>query len=464
MKLLFKGDSRVIKIVKKISLPADAEYRLSLFVHPFETEGRHFLRHSLTKQVFELDAEEWAALQAGAPSAEVRDELALNRFLVEKDYDEIAQYRMVLSTLRTMTKTSKGIVTYTVLPTTACNARCVYCYEEGIVPVTMTPEIVDATVDFICRTKAEGKIHIDWFGGEPLLGASIISSICRALKERGVEFDSGITTNATLLTPEIAQEAKDLWLLKKAQVSMDGARPDYAKRKNYIDPSRHNYDGAMRAVELLADAGVHVVLRCNYDSENLPRVDEFLNECHERFGGRENVSIYLAQLFQSGEDKSAGKLYLTAAEKTKALEEMGFSVPVGLERYMRSRYCMADSLGTSIIISPDGTLHRCEHYVDRDPVGTIFDEEPPSWTRSGETIADICLECPFLPDCTPFRRTSCPVKPEHCMEQKALETDRSLLALLKAEEKKEAEAASQTGSEADDEPVTEEATPRGDLC
>jgi hypothetical protein len=63
-----------------------------------------------------------------------------------------------------------------------------------------------------------------------------------------------------------------------------------------------------------------------------------------------------------------------------------------------------------------------------------------------------------------FRRTSCPVKPEHCMEQKALETDRSLLALLKAEEKKEAEAASQTGSEVDDEPVTEEATPRGDLC
>ncbi len=50
------------------------------------------------------------------------------------------------------------------------------------------------------------------------------------------------------------------------------------------------------------------------------------------------------------------------------------------------------------------------------------------------------------------------------MEQKALETDRSLLALLKAEEKKEAEAASQTGSEVDDEPVTEEATPRGDLC
>jgi sulfatase maturation enzyme AslB (radical SAM superfamily) len=247
------------------------------------------------------------SLPAKAKAGEGYDELIESMFLVPEGRDETAFYNGVSRVMRAY-NAKKGWRLFTVLPTTACNARCVYCYEEGIVPVTMTPEIVDATVDFICRTKAEGKIHIDWFGGEPLLGASIISSIFRALKERGVEFDSGITTNATLLTPEIAQEAKDLWLLKKAQVSMDGARPDYAKRKNYIDPSRHNYDGAMRAVELLADAGVHVVLRCNYDSENLPRVDEFLNECHERFGGRDNVSIYLAQLFQSGEDKSAGKL------------------------------------------------------------------------------------------------------------------------------------------------------------
>ncbi|MBQ1770884.1 MAG: radical SAM protein [Clostridia bacterium] len=450
MKLLFKGDTRAIKIIRKISLQPDAVYKLSRFVFPFETEGRFLLSSTLTKQVYELDAEEWEDLQSGTFAGKYRDELARVGFLIEKDYDELSKYHMVLKTLQAMSKKPNGLTNYTVLPTTACNARCPYCYEEGITPVSMTRETADAVIDFICRTKKDGKIHVDWFGGEPLLGAATISYICRGLKDRGVEFNSGMTTNVTLLTPEMMREAKELWNLERTQVSMDGAKPDYESRKCYVNPEKHNYEAAMKAVELLADAGITVYIRCNYDEGNLPRLPEFFHDCKERFGDRENVSLYPSELFQSSEKKRESNLCIDVSEMEKALGKMAVADRANLPSQLRWRYCMADCSGNSVIIDPQGGLHNCEHFLDHaDSLGSIFDEKLPCWEWTGEE-ADICKSCCFLPVCTPFRRIGCPVKPEDCREEKELFQKRALRNLLKNIETEAASAHGEEDAEKDD--------------
>ena len=43
---------------------------------------------------------------------------------------------------------------FVVLPTTACNARCFYCYEEGMVPQRMTTETAEQVARYILRTAA----------------------------------------------------------------------------------------------------------------------------------------------------------------------------------------------------------------------------------------------------------------------------------------------------------------------
>ena len=449
MKQLAKGDGRVVKIVQKDKLRSGAAYRLSRFVYAMKTPDGAVLKNLLTKQVYALDEGEWTSACAGELSHPAVQELAKLCFLAEADDDELARYNLVVSVLRTLEKKEPGIAGYTILPTTGCNARCVYCYEEGWPVRSMTAETADAVADFICRTKRKGKLRLNWFGGEPLLGAETISRICRVLRERGVEYASGIVTNATLLTPEMAREAVKLWNLKRAQVSMDGARVDYEARKKYVSPALYNYDVAMDAVELLADSGVNVVIRCNYDAENLPRMKDFFADCAARFAGRKNVTVYLAQLFQSTSAEENATLYRAEARAEEALQGLGLASLSRGDKRLRTNYCMADSGGRSVIIDPEGGLHRCEHDISSAPFATVWDETVVFPVSAVKTAAE-GESCCFLPECTAFRKNGCPVKVAACRTQMALRTENELTALRK---KAETEAG---GDEAGDAEAEEE--------
>ena len=428
MKLLTKGDERALKVVRTSRLRPDTEYRLSGFVFSLEKDGYRLMKHTLTRQILALDAGEARALDARDLTNPLVQQLAKLRYLVEPEYDEAEQYELAVSVLRTMSGSAPGIGTYTILPTTACNARCVYCYEEGWRSETMTAETADRVAEYIRRTHMEKKIRLSWFGGEPLCSPRIISRICRGLTDSGVSYDSSIITNGTLLTPELAREASELWKLKNAQVSMDGARGDYEARKCYLRPETDNFDAAMRAVELLADAGVNVVLRCNYDAENLPRMREFFAECRERFGGRKNVSLYLEQLFQSSTAEENAELYRAAAEQERLLSSLGMATRARLSSRLKTAYCLADS-GRSVVIDPRGGLHLCDNKIDGEPFGTIYDEPAAPPPRSSAPLAEKCRKCCFLPDCTAFRKNGCPVTPAACRTQMELRTVRQLETL-----------------------------------
>ncbi len=448
MKIISEGDGRVVKIIRVGSGETEGALRLSGFVFPFEKEGTVLLKHTLTKQVLRLSAEEWSALRNGTLSAEARDELVKYRFLVEEDYSEVSQYRLVYSILRTMEKTEPGIDCYTILPTTGCNARCVYCYEEGWQSKTMSPETADAVADFILRTKREGEIRLSWFGGEPLCGAGLISRICGRLQDAGVMYYSTMITNGTLMTPELVREAKELWNLRRVQLSMDGARADYERRKNYARKDLYNYDTAMNAAELLSDAGIRVSIRCNYDSGNLDGIREFLDDCGDRFGERGNVSVYLEQLFESSDAEKNAALFHAAEKVAGYADELGLSYTERTEQRLKTHYCMADYRGEAVIIDPEGGLHLCEHDIDGEPIGTVFGG-PVTWPETGTEIAEECRNCCFLPECTPFRKNGCPLEIAACRTQREVWTRRSLTGLLRRL------AGEYEGTEEDAEPETE---------
>ena len=64
----------------------------------------------------------------GEEPSPVVDELIKNGFLVQEDCDELAiiRHRMYKSRYNT------GALGLTIAPTTCCNFRCVYCYEDKI--------------------------------------------------------------------------------------------------------------------------------------------------------------------------------------------------------------------------------------------------------------------------------------------------------------------------------------------
>lgn len=443
MELVGTGDSRVVKIATGGALDPARRYRLSGYVYLWSSGDVLLAFNTLTRQAVRIDERERDALlhlrerteDASFVEQFGLDELARLRFIVDEAYDETAQYTMTIGVLKALNPPQRGTGCYTVLPTTACNARCTYCYEEGIALSTMTRETADRLVDFICETKREGSIRLVWFGGEPLIGADTISRICRALRERGVEFSSEFTTNGTLLDEELLAEALDVWNLVRVQVSMDGERRDYEERKRYVNPRAHNYDTAMRGVELLANAGVRVTLRVNYDRGNLAGLRGFFEEVAERFGESDMVTVYTEMLFGSEEGEACAQLLRDADRVTRHLDELGIRLPGSYARArLSTNYCKADAGESSVIIDPDGGLYYCQNLMGNAPWGTIFDGVTDQ-ARFDEVctpvpIADECRGCCWLPDCTPYYKSGCPDCISACREYRRLRVDRMLEGLL----------------------------------
>jgi len=304
---------------------------------------------------------------------------------------------------------------------------------------TMTEATADRLADFICETKREGPAKLRWFGGEPLMAVPVIRRVCAALERRGVDFVSGMVTNASLLSPDLAREARERWHLREAQVSLDGAREDYAARKRYAQPDRHNYDGVLLAIRSLAELDIRVRLRVNVDMDNISRLDGFLEELAAEFGGMHAVSLYLAPLFQAQTGTDCEPLLQAIFALRDRIRALGLARAEGEKKpALRLRYCMADGLEDSVVISPEGLLYACEHLPGQRPWGSMFDGVTDgalyAAARSPREIDPQCADCPFLPRCTPFYRRGCPDWAASCRMWAQLETEEELRLLLRGVE------------------------------
>lgn len=432
MKELSKPDQVLKKILPVQKLREDANYVLSQFALSYAFEGKQLLYHTMTRQLWELERPLEQSI-AGTAISQNPDLTALMEgyFLVPEGKDECAFYEGTSRMLRIFHK-SKGIQGYTILPTFACNARCVYCYEEGMKQVTMTPEIVEQTVQYILKTKAEGKIEIGWFGGEPLMGESIIDRICERLQEEGVEYSSSMITNASLLTDAVADKMAGPWKIKTVQVSMDGAEQDYIARKQYLR-YHETYQGVMDAINRLAARNISVSIRCNVDEENLAGVPEFLSDLSKNITDKQKVHVYIAPLnaVRMGENDLA--IWEKAMELEEQIKEAGFRSTSysGRGLKLRIHHCMADK--GSVVIAPDGSLYSCEHCPKDALFGDIFhgvtdEATKESFCRTDQT-REKCRKCPFLPDCTSF--ANCPVYDTHCREKRQMQFEKSMERMLK---------------------------------
>ena len=423
MELIHRGNSKVVSVIRKPAWDREDAFCLSCFCILYEEGGVRLLRNNLTGQTYLLTEAEYAAvsrMKAGGAGAEYvkangLEELAVNRCIVGSGFDECAGYLSALQVMRILRKPADGYSGYEIFPTTACNARCTYCFEKGYVPATMTEETASAVTDFIDRTRSSGPIRLWWFGGEPLAAVSRIDQICRELEKRKIRFTSHITTNASLFEPETARRAAELWKLTKAVVSLDGDRASYAARKRYIDPRRHNFDAALRGIRLLNEQGVSVELRCNYDGDNLDGLTGFVDEIHREFPDARNIQLRFAVLHQEYAQGTAPELIrkVRPVEDRAAALGLIHTEQLSLAGF-RTYACIADDPARGVVIEPGGQLQHCDHLSDENRFGNIWegitDRQRYEELKRLRPVEEACKRCPFLPECTPFRKTGCPLR------------------------------------------------------
>ncbi len=329
------------------------------------------------------------------------------RFLVLAEQDDQVFCRKVkegAALVRRLTK-ENGYGGFTILTTTACNARCFYCFEKGCKPETMTSETASAVAAYILQEGNQKHVHLSWFGGEPTVNARVIDQISDALTSAGREFTASMISNGYLMDEKLIEKAAGPWKLKNIQITLDGTEEVYNVRKAYVGIEGSAFQRVLRNIGLLLDAGIQVSIRLNVDAENVEDLCVLAGQLEERFRGRKNFSVYAHEIFD--DSKIPGEAYRERRDACRAvsdrLRELGYSGSRPLDQFPKITHCMADS-GNGPVIMPDGSLNSCEH-INRAPVwGSIFHpaerpQEVSDFWQERYPEQPECRTCEAYPSC-----------------------------------------------------------------
>src|SRR5262245_21991600 len=198
--------------------------------HRFEAAGKPFVYLVPSAAIFALDEASDAVLKAVSTRPQTRNELSAavsDAAELDATLAELARVRAI-GELDVAEAPQPKIIPLAPFPLTTmvlnvtnqCNLSCEYCYEYGegkIVdtengrqPKFMSEETARDSVDFMLRESGGNKVaHVTFFGGETLLNFPVLKKTIAYARQRaaeeGKDVDFSLTTNATLLKPEIIE-------------------------------------------------------------------------------------------------------------------------------------------------------------------------------------------------------------------------------------------------------------------
>ena len=413
MKTIAEPKKHIEDLWGKQKIVKSCTYRLMKYVIQTNCKGNHLLHNVITGQLVALNQEEASVLIAiPLKYTSSMDSLIENHFLVPEDYDEYQQVKCLRKVLSLLTRIHgpKDIVGYTILPTTACNARCYYCFEKGAKVSTMSEQTANDLVDFIVTHCGEKKaVTLIWFGGEPTVATNRIDQVCIGLRKKGVSFQSKMITNGYLFDEEMVSKAKELWNLNGLQICVDGLEENYNTIKDYVGTQDNPYQRVMRNIGMLIENGIRVGLRMNFDLGNYKDFYKLVDEVIERFGNNPLLRVGVHPVIGDHRNKNGELLHGTDEWFTKMLVELNsllFSKGLKENRmelpYLNYEACSAYSDST-VTITPEGNIVRCPEKFGNDQItgnlqtGVTNHELVKSWKE----IADfpMCVDCALHPNC-----------------------------------------------------------------
>lgn len=410
----------------------DEEFVLSKYIVTKEIDDKILLYHTMSWGLYIMSKEEYAKILTSRYFKQLR--AVVNKSVDERPIAEKVYYR------RSVTDTPNTydfINSFVIFTTTACNARCPYCYEKGTAFITMKEETALDCVDFMIEKSKGHKIHINWFGGEPLMNTKVIDLICNTLIDRGAEYTSSIISNGLLFNEEMVKKAKSLWLLEWAQITIDGEHDTYNATKNYQNPQCDPFEKVVENIKLLVKEDIHVKIRINLNDSNIDTFDDNVASIKERFEDeihQGKISVNPALIYGSFLDgyneefnDKLSAVYDKYPDIIRTNREKRVIKPITL------MHCMAD-IGTGIAINPQGYIEPCEHWRDDLVMGHIksgiTNEDVIKFWQNKEGNLDFCKEwdCPLIPCCE--HMNNCPGTPgcltESYWKQVLIEMDRMM--------------------------------------
>lgn len=377
------------------------------------------------------DADELSALLSGPSvpvdvsglSSSLVAQMRRNGFLVEADGDEVAVVRE-----RYWAARGNAPVVLLITTTMECNLGCYYCYESRTGDALQATDIDQILAIARQRLGRQSKrsLHVDWYGGEPLLNVELIERASVALQDlcaaEDVSYHASVVSNGTLWPLDVGAFVKR-HRLREVQITFDGMRDNHDKRRHYRAHHRpataaSSFDRAVRLVDHLLEH-TRVDLRFNADPGNASDFSAFLDFAQGRgwFDAPFRCLVMPARLQAFSDRSEFMRRRELTDEEFDALQELARShlparardeddIVAGFPFPMTS---VCGALGSdSAVIGADGLEYRCGLQVGekhravgrfgREQDGEQFPDRQ-WWSEFDPTRQSSCSRCSFLPIC-----------------------------------------------------------------
>lgn len=339
------------------------------------------------------------------------DFLINNWFLVSVAINEVLMVNRVRDSLRSQVSIN-GISTYTIFPTTDCNARCYYCFEKGRKKQYMSNETALSAARFILNHSNHNDVTIRWFGGEPLCNTRAVDIICDTLIQNNIVFSSKMASNCLSFNKDLVKHAVTTWNLRMVQVAIDGTEITYNKVKSY-NYNNNAFQLVLSNIHELLNNGINVVIRLNFDNniidDQIRLVDDVLSN---QFSNCDNLFVYshpLTEAMINNSTKGREELFNKQKQLENKISEHGFSQPRRIPRDLKLFRCIADDR-QSVTILPSGCIGLCEHYTEERTIGDVLCDvlnySRAKGIREYCENTEECHKCFYYPQC--IRLKCCP--------------------------------------------------------
>lgn len=297
----------------------------------------------------------------------------------------------------------------TILLTYACNAACVYCYENDVSRATsMSRDVGVQTIEWIRRYASErglSKVDVCFHGGEPFRNYGVMVQLGEALRRAfGRSLALSIVTNGSLVTKKSARVLMNLGV-STWQVTLDGLGENHNRSRPIPDQDAFAcITGNLRYLRDVDRLSVNV----NVGMSNASTIEADLLGLITQDYLPANARIVLSLVRNLS---ATGRWQLPPREAAKVIGRL-----ISLLSQHGHHYAVDDSLPSAMcaalhphafVVSPTGVLRQCISAVERDfaAVGNVGDSQkiipqsPLSLAAMRKWHTKPCSNCRYLPIC-----------------------------------------------------------------
>lgn len=379
------------------------KYKESKFNFIVELHNMYYIYNTLYSSLSSLTPKEFKSYQNKNYSKELKTSLIKQRILIPDSFNEekFVLYRYNKSTY------SNNVVSFRILTTNLCNARCFYCYEDTKSNTFLKLNDAKKLIEFVEKeSHQKDNVSFTWFGGEPLLNYNFIDEVYNEivfsehLSKKKIR--SHIITNGSLLNDSIINKMINLWKVNDIQITLDGLYEEHNRRKNYFSIN-NAFNVTIENIKKLINKNIKIHLRLNYDSENIKSLLKLIEYLSIEINSKNNIDIYAYPLFDiknksfnTNEDIKKNDYILR-----EKLIEFGFLKPTISKA--KNTNCIATS-PNGYVINADGKIYRCSMCVGNNDysLGDIYSgfQYNPLYLDWLITKFDKkCTNCNILPMC-----------------------------------------------------------------